>query len=234
VAELFRDREDAGRRLAAALATAGSADTLVLGLARGGVVVAAEVARALGAQLDGLIVRKVGAPGNPEYAIGAVVEGGYTYLSQTTIARLRLSPGVVRALVDQGEAEVRALQERYRGGAAPPSVVGRHVILVDDGLATGATMRASVVAMRRLAAGRITVACPVGSPDARDAMRQIADEVVLLVAPWDFFAVGYLYERFDPVSDEDVRRALEGARARLEETQQEPRRRPDAGPPEPC
>lgn len=215
--ELFRDREDAGRQLAGALPGEGSDEALVLGLARGGVIVAAEVARALSAQLDVLIVRKVGAPGNPEYALGAVVEGGYTYLSQTGIARLGLSSGVVRALVDQCEAEVRALQDRYRGGAKPPPVAGRHVILADDGLATGATMRAAVICMRRRYAGRVTVACPVGSPDAVNAMRQIADEVVCLAAPWSFFAVGALYERFDPVSDRDVRRALDEARARLEE-----------------
>ena len=211
--EMFRDREQAGRRIASALRDA-AAESLVLGLVRGGVVVAAEVARALDAQLDALVARKVGAPGNPEYAIGAVVEGGFTYLSQATVTRLRLSPGVVRSLIERCADDVRALQLQYRGGDSPPAVAGRHVILVDDGLATGATMRAAVASMRGRAAGRVTVACPVGSPVAVETMRQLADEVVCLVAPWDFFAVGYHYERFDPVSDQDVRRALDEARAR--------------------
>ena len=212
--EMFSDRTDAGRKLAVALRHADSDAPLVLGLVRGGVIAAAEVARALNAQLDALVVRKVGAPQNPEFAIGAVVEGGYSYLSQASIAHLGLSPGVVRALVEQCEAEVRTLQERYRAGAAALPVAGRPVILVDDGLATGATMRAAVISMRRRAAGRITVACPVGSPEAVRTLRQLADEVVCLAAPWDFFAVGYYFELFDPVSDEDVRRALEEARDR--------------------
>ena len=214
VTELFRNRQDAGRCLAGALAGSVVGDAVVLGLARGGVIVAAEAARTLGTQLDVLIVRKVGAPTNPEYAIGAVVEGGDSYLSQRAIARLQLSPGVVRELVGQSEAEASQLQAIYRSGVDLASVRGRSVVLVDDGLATGATMRAAVASMRRRGAGRVVVACPVGSAEALAMVRQLADQVTCPVSPPDFFAVGFYYERFEPVSDAEVLQALQDARSR--------------------
>lgn len=211
---LFADRRNAGRQLAEALAEQRDADALVLGLARGGVIVAAAVAVDFGADLDVLIVRKLGAPANPEYAVGAVVEGCEAITNPRSVARLGLSTGILRALIAEKEREIGRLREEYRQGSPLTLPRGRKVILVDDGLATGTTMRAAVIAMRFQGAARVDVACPVGSSEAVAMLRQLADRVTCLATPPDFFAVGSSYERFDPTSDDEVRQALEEARAR--------------------
>jgi putative phosphoribosyl transferase len=207
----FTDRRDAGRALGERLAEQPRADAVVLGLPRGGVVVAAEVARILAAPLDVLLVRKVGLPGQPELAMGAIAAAGdvlETVRSEDVLARSGTGPeefDEVRA------AEVRELRRReaaYRGGEAPLDLRGRPVILVDDGLATGATMRAAVAAVRRAGAGQVTVAVPVGSPRACDRLGAEGIEVVCLWAPPSFSAVQQGYTDFAETGDDEVRAAL--------------------------
>lgn len=189
----FRDRSDAGRAVARRLAGMSMAEPLVLGLARGGVPVAAEVAAALAAPLDVLVVRKVGHPEQPEYALGAVTADG------TVLLRHRV-PGVERAAADAA-----AMERRLRDGRPAPQVAGRDVVLVDDGLATGATMVAAARAMRRAGCGRLVVAVPVGPADTVRALRGEADEVVCALVPRDLVAVGRWYDDFHQVTDDEVR-----------------------------
>ncbi len=206
---LFVDRAHAGRVLAGSLADfAKESDVLVLGLARGGVPVAYEVAKALGAELDVLIVRKLGAPANPELAIGALASGGGRVLNEEIVAALGITPDQI-AKVEAAEAsELERRQVLYRGGHAPLRVTGRTVILVDDGLATGATMRAALQALRTAAPKALIVAVPVGPGHADDLLLQGADHVVCPARPERFQAVGQWYERFDQTSDDEVRRLL--------------------------
>jgi putative phosphoribosyl transferase len=212
--ERFRDRADAGRRLAADLAEyAGRTDVLVLALPRGGVPVAYEVARALGAPLDVFVVRKLGVPGHEELAMGAIASGGVRVLNRDLIAELRIPPAEVD---DVTRAELRELERRersYRGDRPPPDLRGRTVILIDDGLATGSTMRAAVAALRRLDPARIVVAVPTAAAETCDALREEVDDVVCAVTPARFYAVGLWYEDFSQTSDEEVHELLEQARA---------------------
>jgi predicted phosphoribosyltransferase len=200
----FKDRHDAGRRLAALLAPVRSEQPVVVGMPRGGVPVAAEVARALDAPLDVALVRKIGAPQNPEFAIGALAEGGVCVLGKETVRALGLSEIELQALVAQGEAELSEQQRRYRGERKPVDLTGRTVILVDDGLATGRSARAAVRSLRRRGAARVVLGVPVASPEAANALRDEADAVVCVVTPGDLWAVGYWYEDFRPTSDEEV------------------------------
>jgi putative phosphoribosyl transferase len=211
----FRDRVEAGQRLAALLgAYAGRRDVIVLGLPRGGVPVAAEVAHALEAPLDVFVVRKLGVPGQEELAMGAIASGGVRVVNEPVVGAL----GISRAELDRvAESESRELERRaraFRGGRPPHAVAGKTVIVVDDGLATGATMRAAVHALRILDPARIVVAVPVGAPQACHAMRADADEVVCAHAPASFTAVGLWYEDFPQTSDEEVHAALGKAVAR--------------------
>lgn len=208
----FADRLDAGRRLAAALAGRVGPEALVLGLPRGGVPVAAEVARRLGLELDVLVVRKLGMPGQPELAMGAIAAGALVR-NEDVLAHLR-DGGRVLARVEAVEREELTRRERaYRGGRPPLDAAGREVVVVDDGLATGATMRAAVEALRVLGAGRIVVAVPVAPPQTLCALAAAADEVVCLLAPADLVAVGFWYADFAQVTDDEVRAALAGASA---------------------
>jgi predicted phosphoribosyltransferase len=210
----FDDRRDAGRALGERLAERPRADVVVLGLPRGGVVVAAEVARLLDAPLDVLLVRKVGLPGQPELAMGAIAAAGEvleTVRSEDVLARSGTRP---EEFDEVRTAEVRELRRReaaYRGGEAPLDVRDRPVILVDDGLATGATMRAAVAAVRRAGAGQVTVAVPVGSRRACDRLAADGTEVVCLWAPPAFRAVGQGYADFGETGDDEVRAALRPA-----------------------
>jgi predicted phosphoribosyltransferase len=205
----FRDRREAGRLLAARLAHyRGRPDVLVLALPRGGVPVGYEVARALGAPLDVFLVRKLGVPGHEELAMGAVASGGVQVLNDDVIAGLGLSERVVAAVTARELQELERRERLYRGARPPREVHGRTVILVDDGLATGATMRAAIHALRRRGAARIVVAVPVAPLPTCAELRAEADEVVCLFTPEPFFAVGLWYEDFTQTSDDEVRALL--------------------------
>ena len=205
----FTNRADAGRQLAARLDVyAGRSDVVVLGLPRGGVPVAAEVAARLAAPLDVFLVRKLGVPGHPELAMGAIAEGGVMVISTGIVADL----GIPRTAIDQVAVRERLELERrdtqYRGGRERPVLAGRTVILIDDGLATGATMEAAVMALREQQPARIVVAAPVGASDACERLGRVADEVVCAWTPESFMAVGQWYQNFEQTSDEEVRALL--------------------------
>jgi putative phosphoribosyl transferase len=207
---LFTDRYDAGRRLAVALERHRVEHPLVLGLPRGGVVVGYEIAAALGTDLDVLIVRKLGVPGAEEFAMGAVAPGA-TLLNPTLVARLGIPSSVVDVVVARETAELKRREEAYRGNRPPSHIRGRTVILVDDGLATGATAQAAVESLRRQHPRRIIFAAPVCSPDGAEALRRVVDEVVCLECPEHFQAVGLWYEDFSPTSDAEVLKCLRSA-----------------------
>jgi putative phosphoribosyl transferase len=206
----FRDRREAGRRLAAELADIGP-DPLVLALPRGGVPVAAEVARALGAPLDVFVVRKLGVPGHEELAMGAIASGGSRVLNDTIIRDLGLGARDIAAAEAREARELARREAIYRGARPFPDLQGRKVIVVDDGLATGATMRAAVTALRQLGPGAIVVAVPVAPPDTLALLRSEADDVVCVLSPEPFGGVGRWYESFPQVSDAEVQALLERA-----------------------
>lgn len=201
----FEDRREAGRALAAELATyRGATDLLVLGLARGGVPVGWEVARALCAPLDAFLVRKLGAPGHPELAMGALASGGGVVMNDDVVAGLRVTDAQLRAVIAQETAELHRREQDYGCGQADPA--GKTVILVDDGIATGASMAVAVQALRD--AARIVVAVPVGPHDVCRRLGRRANEVVCVTTPAWFHAVGQVYRDFRQVSDEQVRALL--------------------------
>jgi putative phosphoribosyl transferase len=205
----FRDRADAGRRLGKQLADySGRQDVIVLALPRGGVPVGLEVARALGATLDVFIVRKLGLPGQEELAMGALASGGTRVLNKELIVRLGLPEELVDRVAAQETIELERRERLYRGDKPAPDVTGCAVILVDDGLATGSTMRAAVRALRLRRPSRIVVAVPTGPPQACTELEGVADAVICLMQPQPFYAVGMSYEDFSEVSDEEVRRLL--------------------------
>ena len=187
----FRDRTDGGRQLAAQLAEyGGRSDVVVLGLPRGGVPVAKEVATRLKAPLDVFLVRKLGVPGHPELAMGAIAEGGGEVLTEDLIQDLRIPHALVQEVVVRERVELERREVLYRGGRKAPVVRDRTVILVDDGLATGSSMQAAVLALRQHAPARIVVAVPVGASDTCDRLRRVADQVVCVSTPEPFNAVG--------------------------------------------
>ena len=209
----FADRAEAGRLLSERLGHyAGRGDVIVLGLPRGGVPVAAEVARTLGFPLDVFLVRKLGVPGHEELAFGAIASGGARVLNEDVVASLGIDEGTIEAVAARERAELERRAEAYRGTAEPPDLVGRTAILVDDGLATGASMRAAVEAVRSLGPETVVVAVPAGAPQTCKALAAIVDEIVCLLTPEPFFAVGMWYRDFSETSDDDVRAALAGAR----------------------
>jgi predicted phosphoribosyltransferase len=210
----FRDRTEAGRMLAEKLAAyANRPDVLVLALPRGGVPVAYEVARALGAPLDVFLVRKLGVPSYEELAMGAVATGGVRVLNDQIVAGLRIPPHVIEGVTAAELQELARRDRLYRGDRPPPDVRGRTVILVDDGLATGATMHAAVKALRALLPARVVVAVPTGAPETCAQLKAEADDVVCAITPEPFHAVGLWYEDFTQTTDEEVRDLLaRGAR----------------------
>ncbi len=210
----FTDRRDAGRRLAAALGSHFAAPPLVLGLPRGGVPVADEVARALRAPLDVLVVRKVGAPHQPELALGALGPDGVVVWNDEVMRVVAPSAAAVDATLAREQVEWTRREATFRGGQPPLEVAGRVVAVVDDGMATGATARAAVAWLRARGASRIVVAAPVASPDVVAALRREADDVVVLEQPGDLPAVGAAYEEFDAVEDDEVVAILVAARRR--------------------
>jgi predicted phosphoribosyltransferase len=208
----FTDRSDAGKRLAAALVHyAGREDVIVLGLPRGGVAVAYEVARAIGAPMDLLLVRKLGVPGQEELAMGAIASGGIRVMNAHIVRSIGITPEEIAAVVAREQRELERRERAYRGERPPPDLRGRTVILVDDGLATGATMRAAVYAARALGAARSVVAVPGAPAETVASFEREADEMVVLAVPEPFYAVGTMYEAFTQVADQEVRDFLERA-----------------------
>jgi putative phosphoribosyl transferase len=206
----FRDRTEAGQLLAERLsAYAGRSDVIVLALPRGGVPVAYEVARALEAPLDVFVVRKLGLPGHQELAMGAIASGGVCVLNDDVVQALRIPSRVIEAVAARELRELQRRERAYRGDRSPPEVRGRTVILVDDGLATGSTMRAAVAALRRLGPARIIVAVPTAAPSTCEEFRHEADECVCDITPDPFYAVGLWYEDFSQTTDDEVRHLLE-------------------------
>ncbi|MPY65257.1 phosphoribosyltransferase [Deinococcus sp. SDU3-2] len=205
----FLNRRDAGEQLAARLSERGAwPNTTVLALPRGGVPVGAEVARALGAPLDVFLVRKLGLPGYEEVAMGAVASGGVRYLNHDLIHRAGVTPDAIAAVEARERAELARREQVYREGRTPAPVTGRTVLLVDDGVATGATLRAGLLALRALSPARVVVAVPVAPPETARALATQADEVICLHTPADFMAVGQFYRDFAQTTDEEVREAL--------------------------
>jgi predicted phosphoribosyltransferase/predicted alpha/beta-hydrolase family hydrolase len=206
----FVDRQDAGRQLAARLAPLRAVRPLVVALPRGGVPVAAEVAKHLEAPLDVLVVRKLGHPRQPELAVGALGEGGVVVLDPQASTRLGVTEADLVDTMAREQAELERRVRQYRRGRPRQSVRDRTVIVVDDGLATGATARAAIEVLRRAGAGRIVLAVPVAPADALSELGRVADEVVCLTAPPDFRAVGLWYREFGQVTDDEVARLLAG------------------------
>jgi putative phosphoribosyl transferase len=229
---MFADRREAGRFLAEKLAAyADRPDVLVLALPRGGVPVAYEVARALHAPLDVFLVRKLGLPGHEELAMGAIASGGVIVLNEDVVGAL----GILRDLIERvAAAEQQELERReraYRDNRPPPDVRGRTVILIDDGLATGSTMRAAVAALRKLGPARIIVAVPIGAPETCAEFEQEADDVFCAVTPQPFYAVGLWYRDFSQTTDEEVHELLERSAEPNTPAHQTARRRAGARPP---
>jgi erythromycin esterase-like protein/predicted phosphoribosyltransferase len=209
----FRDRAQAGRLLAEHLRDyAGREDVIVLGLPRGGVPVAFEIAQALGVPLDVFVVRKLGVPGQEELALGAIASGGTRVLNRQVVESLAIPAEWIEAVDAKEMRELERREHAYRDDRPPPEVTGRTVILVDDGLATGSTMWAAVRAVRQEGAARVVVAVPVADPDVCNALRSEADEVVCLMTPQPLLGVGAWYEDFSQVTDDEVRALLERAR----------------------
>jgi putative phosphoribosyl transferase len=210
----FRDRREAGRRLARQLsAYANRPGVLVLALPRGGVPVGYEVARALHVPLDVFLVRKLGVPGHRELALGAVASGGVRVLNREVVEALGIPDAVIDEVTAGALHELERRGRAYRGDRPFPAVRGRTIILVDDGLATGSTMRAAAAALRQQGPARLVVAVPVGAPETCDEFRDEVDEIVCVITPEPFYAVGVWYDDFSQTTDEEVR-ALLAASAR--------------------
>lgn len=209
---LFRDRRDAGRKLAWALNHyAGRNDVLVLGLPRGGVPVALEVARLLRAPLDVLVVRKLGVPGHEELAMGAIASGGARVMNDALVRQLGVSEASIEHVARVEGEELTRRERAFRGARPPLDVAGLAVIVVDDGIATGATMRSAVTSLKAAGAANVVAAVPVAAEDAVHLLRAEADEVVCLATPEPFLSVGQWYEEFGQTSDDEVRAALRAA-----------------------
>jgi predicted phosphoribosyltransferase len=201
---IFRDRRHAGQELADRLPEFRNSGALVVALPRGGVPVAEVIASGLDLELDVLVVRKIGAPGNPEFAVGAIGPGGVFVMNDRAATRYPDEEDFMEQTVARERAELRRREELYRAGQPPLAVEGRAILLVDDGLATGATMRAAIRVLRHLGAGRCVVAVPVASRDAVALVGKEADEVVCVLTPWGFRGVGQFYEDFSQTTDEEV------------------------------
>jgi putative phosphoribosyl transferase len=206
----FRDRIEAGELLAERLATyADNPEVLVLALPRGGVPVAAEVAKKLHAPLDVFVVRKLGLPGHPELAMGAIASGGVRVFNPDVINALRIPDEVLNAVTAEELQELKRREKSYRDDLPPPDVEGKTVLVVDDGIATGSTMLAAVSALRRLNASRVVIAAPTIAASTYEYLAKHADEVVAVMMPSEFYGVGQWYEDFSQTSDEEVRHLLE-------------------------
>jgi predicted phosphoribosyltransferase len=205
----FKDRIEAGRLLGEALqAYGGREDVIVLGLPRGGVVVAAEVARMLRAPLDVCVVRKLGTPGHAELAMGAIAAGGVRVLNDELIRSLRIPAKAIEAVAAREGAELERRERLYRQGKPPADLLGRIVMIVDDGIATGATMLAAVRALKQAGPATLIAAAPVAPPSALAELKREADQAICLLAEESLIAVGYWYEDFDQTTDREVQACL--------------------------
>lgn len=213
----YRDRRDAGQALARLLERyAGRPDVVVLALPRGGVPVGSEVARSLGVPLDVMVVRKLGVPGHRELAMGALASGGVRVLNEDLLLELGIPEWEIEGAVAREAPELERRERAYRGGRPPLEVAGRTVILVDDGLATGASMRAAVTALRQRGPEQVVVAVPVAAASTREALASEVDELVCAETPEPFLAVGVWYSDFSPTTDEEVRAELQQAPPAME------------------
>ena len=213
--QIFQDRSDAGRQLAEELVSyAERDDVIVLGLPRGGVPVAFEVAQRLGLPLDVFVVRKLGVPGHEELAMGAIAPGGVRVLNEDVLQVIPDAQAIVEMVAAIEGEELERRERNYRGDRPPPDLKDRTVILIDDGLATGASMRAAVAALRQQGAAKIIVAVPVGAPSTCQDLKNGADEVICLQTPIAFIGVGQYYADFSQTTDEEVRELLSQAASR--------------------
>jgi putative phosphoribosyl transferase len=206
---MFKDRTDAGRKLAAALTFLKGKDLVVLGIPRGGVVVADEVARALGAPLDVVVTRKIEAPGEPEYALGAVTQEGDVIMDRESAESLGATSRYLEEQIRLKREEVKERLERLRGEAPYPNLEGRTVVIVDDGIATGSSISAAVMSVKKRNPKEIIVAVPVAPADAVQSLSEDGTKVVCLQSPGPFLAIGEFYENFDQVEDLEVKRMLD-------------------------
>ena len=205
---VFHDRVDAGKKLADKLSQYRSKDVVVLAIPRGGVVVGFEVASDLGAPLSVIIPRKIGAPGNPELAIGAVTEEGDTYIDSIIVKSLGVTQSYIDEVKQLEVEEIKRRMKTYLGDRQRPELKGKTVILVDDGIATGATMKAAIRTLRRHGPAEVIVAVPVAPPETVERLKELADSVVCLETPSFFYAIGQFYREFDQVGDAEVIRLL--------------------------
>jgi putative phosphoribosyl transferase len=208
----FRDRQDAGRQLAERLGPVGGPDVVVLGLPRGGVPVAAEVARALGAPLDVIVVRKVGVPGQRELAMGAIGEGGVRIVDERVVRLAHVAPEEFARAGQREQDELDRCVLRFRGGRDAVALAGRVAVVVDDGIATGSTARAACTVARALGASRVVLAAPVCARESARSLASDVDELVCLQSPRHFAAVGQFYDDFTPTGDDEVLELLRRAR----------------------
>ncbi len=221
---LYRDRTEAGRKLGEELHNRGiDSDSVVLALPRGGVPVAYEVAEILGAPLDVFVIRKLGVPGHEELAMGAIASGGTRVLNEEVTRGLHIPGQVIDAIAAQEQRELEARQRAYRDDEPPPDVRGRTVVLVDDGLATGSTMRAAIAALRARGPARIVVAVPIASPATCSELSYEADEVVCAETREPFYAVGFWYQDFSQTTDQEVRDLLRQASSDWNQSEREER-----------
>jgi putative phosphoribosyl transferase len=208
----FQDRTDAGRLLAKKLSHyADSQDVVVMGMPRGGIPVAFEVAKSLGAPLDVFVVRKLGVPGHEELAMGAIASGGIRVLNHAVIRSTRIGAEVIDAVTEREKNELERRELAYRGHRSAPTVKGKTVILVDDGIATGSTMFAAVAALKPQQPARIVLAAPTAPAESCYELQQVVDEVVVITRPDPFYSVGHSYEIFGQTTDEEVRELLRDA-----------------------
>ena len=206
--KFFADRVDAGKRLAAELKSFGREDAIVLAIPRGGVVVGFEISKALNVPLDIIVPRKIGAPENPELAIGAVTEDGTVILNERLASDLGVSKNYIEEESERQRLEIERRLKSYRGNIPYPSLKNRVVILVDDGIATGYTMKAALASVRKKGAKSVVIAIPVGPPSTIEELERLTDNVVCLYTPEEFYAIGEFYEDFSQTTDDEVKRLL--------------------------